>query len=344
MKIEENKSLKHYNTFGIDVSARYYAEIGSVEDFRELLADKKLGNQKKLVLGGGSNILFTKNFDGLVIRNCLHGVSFSNPNGKMITVTAAAGEIWHKVLLQCIERNYAGIENLSLIPGCIGAAPMQNIGAYGVEIKDVFEQLEAVDIRTGELITLKLADCHFGYRESIFKNEYKDKFLITSITLRLTNMNIPNALYRFKTDYGDIKAILSDMRVYDLNIKAVSDAVVKIRSSKLPDPNELGNAGSFFKNPVVSKAKYEEMVFNNPLMPSYLQPDGTVKIPAGWLIEQCGWKGKQVGHTGAHKTQALVLVNYGSATGDEVYQLALDIQYSVKEKFGIEISPEVNVV
>jgi UDP-N-acetylmuramate dehydrogenase len=343
MIIEENKSLQHYNTFGIKVIARYYTEISSIEDFREILADKKFSGEKKLILGGGSNILFTRNFDGLVIRNCIKGVSFSNEGGKMVKLCAAAGEVWHQVVLQCIERNYAGIENLSLIPGCVGAAPMQNIGAYGVEIKDVFEQLEAVDMQSGELVTLTLSDCNFGYRESVFKHTFKDKFLITSVTLQLTNMNLPGALYRFKTDYGDIKATLSDMRVYDLNIKAVSDAVIKIRSAKLPDPGQLGNAGSFFKNPVVSKEKFEDLVYNHPLMPSFLQKDGTVKIPAGWLIEQCGWKGKQIGHTGAHKTQALVLVNYGDATGQEVYQLAKNIQASVMEKFGIEILPEVNL-
>ena len=284
MTIEENKSLKNYNTFGIDVSARYYAEINTVDDFRELLGDKNLAGKKRLILGGGSNILFTKNFDGLVIRNCLKGIEFSSSSGRTITVKAAAGEIWHEMLLQCIEKNYAGIENLSLIPGCVGAAPMQNIGAYGVEIKDVFHQLEALDMTTGEPVKFSLNDCHFGYRESIFKNEYRDRFLITSVSLLLSNLNIPNAIYRFRTDYGDVKATLSDMRVYDLSIKAVSDAIIKIRASKLPNPRELGNAGSFFKNPVISKSKYEELIFNNPLMPHYPQSDGRFKIPAGWLL------------------------------------------------------------
>lgn len=344
MTLQENKSLKNYNTFGIDVSAKYFAEIHSAEDFRELIRDEKLRHEKKLILGGGSNVLFTKNFDGLIILNRLKGVTFYDANAESVIVKVAAGEVWHQLVLQCIERNYAGIENLSLIPGCVGAAPMQNIGAYGVEIKDVFEELEALDLQTGEPMVFHLDDCKFGYRESVFKHHYKDKLLITSVSLRLTNMNVPGALYRFRTDYGDIKATLSDMRVYDLNIKAVSDAVIKIRSSKLPDPKTLGNAGSFFKNPAVEKEKYEELVLSYPLMPSYPQKDGTIKIPAGWLIEQCGWKGKRVGNTGAHQTQALVLVNYGNATGEEIFRLSGQIQDSVAKKFGIAINPEVNLV
>jgi UDP-N-acetylmuramate dehydrogenase len=221
---------------------------------------------------------------------------------------------------------------------------MQNIGAYGVEIKDVFEQLEAVHRHTGEKVTFSLTDCEFGYRESVFKNKLKEQFLITSVTLRLAKTDLPDSTYRYKTEYGDIKKTLADMQVNNLSVKAVSDAVIKIRSSKLPNPAELGNAGSFFKNPVITKQQFEQLVLTYPLMPSYPQPDGSVKVPAGWLIEQCGWKGKVVGQTGSHVKQALVLVNYGSATGKEIWQLAMDIQHSVKEKFGIHIQPEVNVV
>lgn len=344
MNLQSNISLRPFNTFGIDVLARYFIEIHSVEDFLGVLTDKKLSGEKKLVLGGGSNILFTKNFDGLVIHNSIPGISVVSETETEVIVKANAGEVWHQFVLWCIARNYAGIENLSLIPGFVGAAPMQNIGAYGVEIKDVFHELEAVEISSGKKVIFRLNDCNFGYRESVFKNKYKDKFLITSLSLKLTKLSSPHALYRYKTDYGDIKATLSDMNAFDLSIKAVSDAVIKIRSSKLPDPKELGNAGSFFKNPSIPQKQYEELVGKNPVMPSYAQKDGTVKIPAGWLIEQCGWKGKVVGHTGSHKRQALVLVNYGNATGDEIWQLALDIQKSVRDKFGIEIQPEVNVV
>ena len=344
--IEQNKSLKPYNTFGIDAAAKYYSEIRAVEDFRELIAEKKLSGEKKLILGGGSNILFTKNYDGLVIRNCIPGIEVVSEAEHTVIVKANAGVVWHQLVLWAIERNYGGIENLSLIPGYCGAAPLQNIGAYGVEIKDVFYDLEAVNIHTGELEKFSLADCQFGYRESVFKGKLKGQFLITSLSLRFIKLNSPHAFsqYRFRTEYGDIKETLGQMQAYDLSIKAVSDAVIKIRSSKLPDPKKIGNAGSFFKNPVISKAQFDALVAQYPVMPSYLQKDGSVKVPAGWLIEQCGWKGKVVGNTGSHATQALVLVNYGKATGNEVWQLALDIQQSVKEKFGIEISAEVNVI
>ena len=223
---------------------------------------------------------------------------------------------------------------------------MQNIGAYGVEIKDVFQQLEAINVHTGELQIFKLSDCEFGYRESVFKSKYKGRFLIASVTLRLAKLNNSVALanYRFKTDYGDIKETLGQMRAFDLSIKAVSDAVIKIRSAKLPDPQKIGNAGSFFKNPVIGNEQFQSLIAKYPIMPSYPQKDGSVKVPAGWLIEQCGFKGKVVGNTGAHATQALVLVNYGHATGHEIWQMALTIQQAVNDKFGINISPEVNVV
>ena len=344
--IQSNISLKPYNTFGIDAEAKYFTEIKSVDDYRELLADKKLAEEKKLILGGGSNILLTKNYDGLVIRNCIPGIEVVSETDFHVIVKANAGVVWHQLVLYTIENNYGGIENLSLIPGFAGAAPMQNIGAYGVEMKDVFYSLEAADVHTGELVNFNLNDCGFGYRESVFKGKYKGRYLITSVSMRFAKLNNPHTLanYRFKTEYGDIQHTLGEMRAFDLSIKAVSDAVIKIRSSKLPDPKQIGNAGSFFKNPVVSKELYESLGEKYPVMPSYPQKDGSVKVPAGWLIEQCGWKGKVVGNTGSHAKQALVLVNYGHATGHEVWQLAMDIQHSVKGKFGIEISPEVNVV
>lgn len=343
MEIEQNKPLAALNTFGIAATARYYAVIHTEEQFKDLTQTDTYKLNKKLILGGGSNILFTGNFNGLVIKNSITGITVAGETETEISIKANAGETWHNFVLYCIEHNYAGIENLSLIPGLVGAAPMQNIGAYGVEIKDVFDELHALDMHTGEPVIFKLADCNFGYRESVFKNKFKDRYFITSVTFKLAKLSSPKTLYRFKTDYGDIKETLAQMQVYDLNIKAISEAVCKIRSAKLPNPKELGNAGSFFKNPTVPHSKYDELAAVNPVMPSYLQKDGTVKIPAGWLIEQCGWKGKVVGNTGSHKSQALVLVNYGNATGNEVWNLALEIKKSVWDKFGIEITPEVNI-
>lgn len=344
MIIEQNKSLKHYNTFGIDAAAKFFVEINSVDEFRQLQHENVYRENPLLILGGGSNMLLTQNFDGLVIKNSIKGIEVKSETATHLSVKAAGGEVWHELVLWSIARNLGGIENLSLIPGLVGAAPMQNIGAYGVEIKDVFEELEAINLQTGEAVTFGLKDCEFGYRESVFKHQYKNKFLITSVTLRLTKVDINGAGYRFKTDYGDIKNTLAEMRVYELSVKAVSDAVIHIRSSKLPNPAELGNAGSFFKNPVITKQHFETLVAQYPVMPSFPQADGTIKIPAGWLIEQCGWKGKVVGHTGSHAKQALVLVNYGNASGKEILDLAHHIQQSVKEKFGIEINPEVNVI
>ncbi|MBP6731241.1 MAG: UDP-N-acetylmuramate dehydrogenase [Chitinophagales bacterium] len=344
MIIEENKELTNLNTFGIAAMAAYFAEVTSEDDFRQLIQTEVYKQNPKLILGGGSNLLFTGNFDGLVIKNSIKDITVVSESEHQVILKANAGEPWHGFVLYCIANNYAGIENLSLIPGLVGAAPMQNIGAYGVEIKDVFHELEALDMATGESVVFSLNDCHFGYRESVFKHTLKNKYFITSVSFKLARLSSPTTQYRFKTDYGDIKHTLGEMQVYELNLKAVSDAVIKIRSSKLPDPKVLGNAGSFFKNPSVPQAKYEELVLTNPVMPSYPQKDGTVKIPAGWLIEQCGWKGRVVGNTGSHKSQALVLVNYGQATGNEVWALALAIKQSVWDKFGIEINPEVNVV
>lgn len=344
MNIRENVSLKPYNTFGISASAKYFAEVRSDDNFRELQKTSAYQSNPVLIIGGGSNILLTQNFDGLVIHNTIPGIEVVSETDTQLLVRANAGEVWHRLVLWSIEKKLGGIENLSLIPGYVGAAPMQNIGAYGVEIKDVFEELQAIHRHTGEKVKFNRNDCEFGYRESVFKNKYKNEFLITSLTLRLTKTSAANHTYRFKTDYGDIKHTLAEMQVFDLNVKAVSDAVIKIRSSKLPNPAELGNAGSFFKNPVISKEQFEQLVLKYPLMPSYPQTDGSIKIPAGWLIEQCGWKGKVRGHTGSHAKQALVLVNYGNASGSEIWQLAMDIRQSVGEKFGIEIHPEVNVV
>ncbi|MEO6168399.1 MAG: UDP-N-acetylmuramate dehydrogenase [Chitinophagales bacterium] len=338
MLVINNQDLESCNTFGISAIAKYFAEINSVDDFRSLIEDPKFKAEEKLILGGGTNILFTKNFDGLVIRNSIRGIEVVKEDPYNTWIKVAAGEPWHPFVLYCVERNLAGIENLSLIPGLVGAAPMQNIGAYGVEIKDTCEEVEAVNRATGEPEVFSNAACEFGYRESVFKHKLKGQFMITAVTFKL------NKIFKPHINYGDIKRTLEEMRVKEITIKSVSDAVIKIRSSKLPDPKVIGNAGSFFKNPVVTKKQFNELIAKHPLMPNYSQKNGEVKIPAGWLIEQCGWKGKVIGHTGAHKTQALVLVNYGNATGHEVYQLALEIKDSVLAKFGIKIIPEVNLV
>ena len=345
--IEKNKPLQQLNTFGIDVGAEYFAEVKSVEDFQELRNEKIFRQNDKLILGGGSNILFTKCFCGLVIKNSIEGIAVVSETETEVGVKANSGVVWHDLVLWCIDKNYGGIENLSLIPGLVGAAPMQNIGAYGTEIKDVFQELEAIEIFSGETVKFILNDCAFGYRESVFKNKFKNKFIITSVSLRLSKISSPDSNYRFKTDYGDVKKTLEEMKVSSLSLKAVSDAVCKIRTSKLPDPKEMGNAGSFFKNPVISLERFDKLKEKFPTIPNYPisdLSDKPVKIPAGWLIEQCGWKGKRIGNTGSHAKQALVLVNYGNANGEEILNLSKEIQQSVKEKFGIEIQPEVNVV
>lgn len=338
MQIHSDYSLQNLNTFHIDAKAKYFVEVNSLEEFKELQEHRIFKREKLLVLGGGSNVLFTKDVDGMVVKNSMLGKELLREDKTHFYVKANAGEVWHTFVLWCIQKNYAGVENLSLIPGQVGASPIQNIGAYGVELKDVCDSVEAIHLRTGEQIVLSNLDCEFGYRDSVFKHQLKDEYLITAVNYRLNKS--PN----FQVSYGDIKATLQDMSVQNLTLKNVSDAVVRIRSSKLPDPKVLGNAGSFFKNPTVTQEKYEELVATNPVMPSFPQKDGTVKIPAGWLIEQCGWKGKVVGNTGSHKSQALVLVNYGNATGAEIYQLALDIKKSVFDKFGVEVNPEVNLV
>ncbi|MFN8310457.1 MAG: UDP-N-acetylmuramate dehydrogenase [Chitinophagales bacterium] len=338
MMISENVSLLPYNTFHIDATARYFTEVDSLETLKELQAQHVFKNQKRLILGGGSNILLTKDFDGLVIKISIPGITLLREDSHFWYVRASAGERWHQFVMHCVANEYAGVENMSLIPGQIGASPIQNIGAYGVELKDVCTHVEALHVQTGAMQIFSNEECGFGYRDSIFKQKEKDNWIITAVHFRL------HKVPRFHVNYGDIKATLEEMRVTELSIKAVSDAVIRIRSSKLPDPVQLGNAGSFFKNPVVPKSMADELLLRYPIMPHFPQNDGNVKIPAGWLIEQCGWKGKRIGQTGAHANQALVLVNYGGATGNEVYELAMTIVQSVEAKFGISITPEVNLI
>lgn len=338
MVIKENISLKAYNTFGIDANARFFTAIESIVDLQKLLVDPQYKTMPKLILGGGSNLLFTRDFEGLVIKNDITGMEVVKEDKDHVWLKAGAGENWHQFVLYCIEQGYAGIENLSLIPGTVGAAPMQNIGAYGVEIKDCFEALKAVEIATGEVHTFNNVDCRFGYRYSIFKDEVKDQYVIANVTFRL------NKNPSYNISYGAIQETLDKMDVATLSIKAISDAVIHIRQSKLPDPAKIGNAGSFFKNPTIDKILFEALKVKFPPIPGYNLPGNQVKVPAGWLIEQCGWKGKTIGNVGVHQNQALVLINRGNAIGEEVKQLALKIQESVTRKFGISLVPEVNMV
>ncbi len=344
MNVERNKSLKTLNTFGIEAAAKYFVRIRTVEEFKELACDKKFLGEKKLILGGGSNILLTGDIDGWVVKNEISGISVESETEDEVIVRSGAGEVWQDLVEWSIERNYAGLENLSLIPGLTGAAPVQNIGAYGVEQKDTFHELEAIEIGSGETVKFGASDCAFGYRDSIFKNKAKGRFFIAAVSFRLAKLSSPQTSYRYKTEYGDVRATLESMKATELSLKAVSDAICQIRRAKLPDPREIGNAGSFFKNSSIPQSQFQDLVLKYPKMPHYPQPDGTVKIPAGWMVEQCGWKGKVVGRTGVHKDQALVLVNHGGATGKEIVELSNSIRRSVAEKFGIELSPEVNVV
>ncbi|MGB3006239.1 MAG: UDP-N-acetylmuramate dehydrogenase [Chitinophagaceae bacterium] len=336
MKMQENISLRPLNTFGIDAKARFFATFKDTNELSELLTpDSRL---QTLILGGGSNILLTKDFEGLVLKNEIRGIAELHEDPEYVYVRAGAGENWHQFVLYCIERNWGGIENLSLIPGNVGASPMQNIGAYGVEIDDVFWDLEAYHLKEKKVVTFTPSDCEFGYRESVFKRKYKDQFAILNVTYRLRKKP------RFNTSYGAIAQELEKMGVKELSIKAISDAVIDIRTSKLPDPKEMGNAGSFFKNPTVSKEKFETLkkMFENIV--GHENIDGSVKLAAGWLIEQCGWKGYRKGDAGCYDKQALVLVNYGKATGKEIYNLGEEILQSVKEKFNIILEIEVNII
>ncbi|MBI3500201.1 MAG: UDP-N-acetylmuramate dehydrogenase [Bacteroidetes bacterium] len=336
MTIQENISLRKYNTFGIDVSAKYFLEANSVSDVQNYLDEKK--SSPLLILGGGSNILFTKNFDGVVLKNNLKGIELLREDSENYFVKVGGGEVWHEFVLHCIKNNQAGIENLSLIPGSMGAAPIQNIGAYGVEQKETFHELEAVNLQENKKVIFKNSDCKFGYRDSIFKREAKNKYIITSVTFRL------NKKPKYNTSYGAINQELEKMGVKKLSIAAISQAVITIRRSKLPDPAMIGNAGSFFKNPIVSNEKYELLKKEFPAIVAYKNSNSEMKLAAGWLVEQCGWKGKRFNAHGVHKDQALVLVNYGNANGNDIYELSEKILQSVKEKFGVMLEREVVIV
>ncbi|HEY5462329.1 MAG TPA: UDP-N-acetylmuramate dehydrogenase [Hanamia sp.] len=342
MSVYQNYSLKKYNTFGIATVAKYFATFSSPGELEEVLKSKQ-NISSKMILGGGSNILFTKDYSGMILKNEIKGMNIIKEDNEYFYIKVGAGIKWHSFVMYCVNNNYGGVENLSLIPGNVGASPMQNIGAYGVEIKDVFFELEAFHLDEKKIQKFSAKDCEFGYRESVFKKKYKDQFAILNVTYRLKKDPA------FNISYGAIADELKKMKVENLSIKSISDAIINIRTSKLPDPNIIGNAGSFFKNPIISSRQLQEIQKRELLthelnFPFYKVDEENYKIPAGWLIEQCGWKGYRKGDAGCYDKQALVLVNYGNATGKEIYNLSEEIKISVKEKFGIELEREVNIL
>ncbi len=337
MKILKDISLKTYNTFGIDVTSKAFAEIFSEDELIILLNLPEWKNKKKLVIGGGSNILFTDNFDGLVIKISIPGIEIINEDQDFVYIKAGAGVNWNDLVNFCVDKNYGGIENLSLIPGTVGAAPIQNIGAYGQELKEVFYSLSGILIEKSEEKVLYKNDCKFGYRESIFKNELKDKFIITYVILRLYKKPVINL------SYDAVRNEIEKLKLENITIKEISKIVSEIRIKKLPDPKKIGNAGSFFKNPEVDEKKFMELKNEFPELSGRKTSNQKYKLAAGWLIEKCGWKGKQIKNSGCHTNQSLVLVNYGNATGSEILELAEQIENSVMAKFGITLQKEVNI-
>ena len=336
MQIQENISLLPFNTFRIAVNAKYFVEVKNIAELQSVLASDICKQNELLVLGGGSNLLLTKDFDGLVIRLGIRGITVCEQDGEVF-VEAGAAEVWNDFVLYCVAQNFAGLENLTLIPGTVGASPVQNIGAYGVEIKDTFHSLLAIEIATGEVKVFDKAACKFDYRESIFKSELKNKYIIASVVFKLQK----NAA--LKLSYGAIQEELKNRGIERPSIKDVSDVVAAIRVAKLPDPSTIGNSGSFFKNPIISASLFQQLVSEFPAIVHFPLADGQEKLAAGWLIEQCGWKGKQIGNAGTWKNQALVLVNFGGASGKEIYDFSELIIQSVKAKFGVELAREVNI-
>lgn len=334
--ITKNKDLQSLNTFGIHALACEFAAFSNLNELHELVSNNR--DKSLMILGGGSNILLTKDIDALVLRNEIKGVQILEENGPSVLIRSGAGEIWHEFVVKCIALGLGGLENLSLIPGSVGASPMQNIGAYGVEIKDVFKELEAYNIESGELHTFSKEQCEFGYRESVFKRKLKGQYVITSVTFQLSREHQVNSTY------GAINDELNKMGIDNPSILDISNAVIAIRSSKLPDPKQIGNAGSFFKNPVIETDLLEAIRVNHPDIPSYPAELGKVKLAAGWLIEQAGWKGFTEKTYGVHKLQALVLVNYGGSTGQEIYDLSTRILEDVYQKFGVQLEREVNIL
>ncbi|EOR93468.1 UDP-N-acetylenolpyruvoylglucosamine reductase [Arcticibacter svalbardensis MN12-7] len=335
--ITENVSLKSMNTFGVEVYARWFTEINAESDLEELFSGDKWKSVPRLIIGGGSNMLFTKNFEGLVIKMNIQGIT-QRIEGTQVFVTAGGGMVWNDLVKYCVTHGFAGMENLSLIPGSVGASPVQNIGAYGVELKDVFFSCKVYHIATGEMRKFNFADCHFDYRDSIFKRELKNQVVITSVTFELSleaEINI---------SYGAISHELEARHINNPTIRDVSKVVADIRVAKLPDPSTIGNAGSFFKNPVINTSQFEQIQSAFPDIVHYCLPNSTIKLAAGWMIEQCGWKGKQIGQTATWQNQALVIVNIGNALGTEIYNFSQSIIDDVSEKFGVLLEREVNVI
>ena len=338
MNIIENYPLLKLNTFGIDVKAKYFTSINTINELIEVTKTNVFKDLELLILGGGSNILLTKDFDGLVILNNIKGKEIIDQNQQSIFLKIGAGENWHELVMYCVDNGWGGIENLSLIPGNTGTAPMQNIGAYGVEIKETFIELEALEISSGKIVKFNNSDCEFGYRESVFKNKMKNQYIILNITLELKKNPVLNI------NYGDVKAILESQNIKNPGIKEVSNAIISIRQSKLPDPKKIGNSGSFFKNPIVSLNQLELIKKKYPNVVNYEINENEFKIAAGWLIERAGWKGKKFNNYGIHEKQALVLVNYGLANGMEIFELSEKIILDIKDKFGIKLEREVNII
>lgn len=338
MNIIENYPLLKLNTFGIDVKAKYFTSINTINELIEVTKTNVFKDLELLILGGGSNILFTKDFDGLVILNNIKGKEIIDQNQQSIFLKIGAGENWHELVMYCVDNGWGGIENLSLIPGNTGTAPMQNIGAYGVEIKETFIELEALEISSGKIVKFNNSDCEFGYRESVFKNKMKNQYIILNITLELKKNPVLNI------NYGDVKAILESQNIKNPGIKEVSNAIISIRQSKLPDPKKIGNSGSFFKNPIVRLNQLELIKKKYPNVVNYEINENEFKIAAGWLIERAGWKGKKFNNYGIHEKQALVLVNYGLANGMEIFELSEKIILDIKDKFGITLEREVNII
>ncbi|MFT4755652.1 MAG: UDP-N-acetylmuramate dehydrogenase [Vicingaceae bacterium] len=338
--MKNNINLKEYNTFGIEVFAKEFYSINSALEAKTFFLQENFNDRELLIIGGGSNLLFTEDFNGAVVHNEIKGTSVESENENEVLLKVGAGENWHEFVLHCINEGYAGLENLSLIPGNVGASPMQNIGAYGVEVKDLITEVEAIRIKDAEIVTFSNPECEFDYRSSIFKTTCKNEYFITSVTFKLTKSPV------FNISYGAIKSQLehNNIDIQTVNIKDISDAVITIRQSKLPDPKEIGNSGSFFKNPIIDNDTFEKLKKTHKDMPAYKLPKGGYKLAAGWLIEKTGWKGYTEGNYGVHKKQALVLVNYGGATGLEIYDLSERVLLSVENKFGITLEREVNII
>ena len=334
MEFHSNFSLKNYNTFGIDVKAKKFVSVTSIDQLREVL----LSESDIFLLSGGSNMLLTKDIDKTVVHINLKGITIQEETENQVLVEVYAGEDWHQFVLWCVNHDFGGIENLSLIPGNVGTCPIQNIGAYGVEVKDVIESVEAIEINTGTIQTFSNSECEFGYRNSVFKNALKGQYVITKVRFKFTK-----GRHNLNTSYGAIESELLKHNIENPTIKDISNAVIAIRQSKLPDPKEIGNSGSFFKNPVIDATRFENLKERYPNIPSYVIDDNSIKVPAGWLIETAGFKGKRFGDAGIHDRQALVLVNHGNASGQEIFEVAQQIQAKIKNDFGIDLEIEVNV-